>query len=113
VYISGAIKESIPEIGSLIKWMEKASLYGLINVVMKEATKKIRKKAMAFLNGSIFIIPGMMAEFIKASGRMANNTVKESFIRRRKEFGKKAFGMMGKGQNGKTPRLINNFFNYI
>jgi hypothetical protein len=51
----------------------------------------------------------MMEEYIKAFGRMANNMVRASSILRKKVYGKKEFGMMGKGSNGKTLHLINNF----
>ncbi len=48
----GVIRDNILEIGKTTKWTEKEFLYGLTKENTKENTRMIKKKVMAFLNGT-------------------------------------------------------------
>jgi hypothetical protein len=51
----------------------------------------------------------MMAESIKATGRMASNTAMVNFSTLRKAYGNEEFGAKAEESNGKILLLLSNF----
>lgn len=88
-FILGVIIDSILEIGKIIKWMEKEFLFGLTKESTRGNIKMIKKKDMEYLSG-------MTVRNIEGTGRKANNMEKESFTSRKRKYGRREFGMLGR-----------------
>jgi len=83
----GKIKDSMWVYGKTAKWKERELLFGQTGGDMKANTQMIKSKVM----GNLF---GLMGEYIKVNGKMANKMVKDCLkikrVYKKEEFGAKA-----------------------